>query len=129
MFPYLFLISIVSFAMGYLNSHKYFFAPSFSPVLFNVGNIFGALFISRFFDQPLYGLAIGIVLGGIMQFILQIPYMIKAGFKMKFSLDLNHPGIRTIFRMMAPALFGVAVYQINIIMSTMLASTAAGWQY
>lgn len=123
MFPYLFLISIVSFAMGYLNSHKYFFAPSFSPVLFNVGNIFGVLFISRFFDQPLYGLAIGIVLGGIMQFILQIPYMIKAGFKMKFSLDLTHPGIRTIFRMMAPALFGVAVYQINIIMSTMLAST------
>ncbi|MFH0974821.1 MAG: murein biosynthesis integral membrane protein MurJ [Spirochaetota bacterium] len=126
MFPYLFLISLVSFAMGYLNSHKYFFGPSFSPVLFNVGNIFGALFLSRFFDKPLYGLAIGILLGGVMQLILQIPYMIRAGFKMKFSLDLNHPGIRKIFKMMAPALFGIAIYQINIIMSTMLASTLPG---
>ena len=126
MFPYLFLISIVSFAMGYLNSHKYFFAPAFSPVLLNVGFIFGALFISRFFDQPLYGLAIGVILGGIMQFILQIPYLIRAGFKMKFSLDFNHPGIRSIFRMMPPALFGIAVYQINILMSTMLASTLPG---
>ena len=133
MFPYLLLISIVSFAMGYLNSHKYFFAPAFSPVLMNVGFIFGALFISSFFDQPLFGLAVGVLIGGIMQLILQIPYMIKAGFKMKFSLDFKHPGIRTIFRMMAPALFGIAIYQINILMSTMLASTLPGgsisWLY
>jgi putative peptidoglycan lipid II flippase len=122
MFPYLFLISIVSFAMGYLNSHKYFFAPAFSPVLLNIGFITGALFIGRIFKQPLYGLALGVILGGIMQFVLQIPYLIRAGFKMKFSIDFSHPGIRSIFKMMLPALFGIAVYQINILMSTMLAS-------
>jgi putative peptidoglycan lipid II flippase len=122
MFPYLLLISVVSFAMGYLNSHKYFFAPAFSPVLLNIGFITGALFISRFFEQPLYGLALGVIVGGILQFILQIPYLIRSGFRMKFTIDFNHPGIRTIFGMMAPALFGIAVYQINILMSTMLAS-------
>jgi putative peptidoglycan lipid II flippase len=122
MFPYIFLISIVSFAMGYLNSHKYFFAPAFSPVFLNIGFIIGALFIGHFFRQPLYGLAIGAIAGGLMQFILQIPFLIKAGFRMKFSIDFNHPGIISIFRMMLPALFGIAVYQINILMSTMLAS-------
>ncbi len=122
MFPYLFLVGIVSFSMGYLNSHKYFFAPAISPVLLNIGFITGALFISRFFEQPLYGLALGVILGGIMQLILQIPYLIRAGFKMKLTINFNHPGVRTIFGMMMPALFGMAVYQINIMMSTMLAS-------
>ena len=126
MFPYLFLISIVSFSMGYLNSHKYFFAPAFSPVLLNIGFIVGALIFGRFFNQPLYGLAFGVIFGGILQFVLQIPYLIKAGFKMKFSVDFSHPGIRSIFRMMLPALFGIAVYQINILMSTMLASMLPG---
>ncbi len=122
MFPYLFIVSLVAFAMGYLNSHKHFFAPAFSPVLLNVGFIIGALIISRYFAQPLYGLGLGVLLGGFMQFLLQIPYLIRTGFKLKFTVDLNHPGIRAIFRMIVPALFGIAVYQINILMSNMLAS-------
>ncbi len=122
MFPYLFFVSLVAFAMGYLNSHKYFFAPAFATVLLNVGFIIGAVFFRHYFDKPLYGLALGVILGGILQLILQIPYLIKAGFKFKLSIDFNHPGIRKIFLMIAPALFGIAIYQINILMSRTLAS-------
>ncbi len=122
MFPYLFFVGIVAFAMGVLNSHGYFFAPSFSPVLLNVGFIFGAVCLRNIFDEPLYGLAVGVIIGGVMQAVLQAPYMVKSGFKMKISFDLNHPGIRRIFRLITPALFGIAIYQINIFMSTVLAS-------
>ncbi len=122
MFPYLFMVGIVAFCMGYLNSHKYFFAPAFSPVLLNVGFITGAVWFSTFFDEPLYGLAAGVLAGGTLQLILQVPYMLKAGFKLKLSFDLAHPGIRRIFRLIVPMLFGVAVYQINILLNTVLAS-------
>jgi len=122
MFPYLFCVGLVAFAMGVLNSHSYFFAPAFSPVLLNVGFITGAACFSRLFAQPLYGLALGVILGGLLQMALQLPYMLKTGFRMRFSLDFRHPGIRRIFRMIAPAVFGIAIYQINIFMSTLIAS-------
>ncbi len=126
MFPYLVFVGIVAFAMGVLNSHNYFFAPAFAPVLLNVGFIIGALWFSTFFREPLFGLAWGVILGGLLQTALQVPYMVKSGFRMRLSLDFRHPGIRKIFRMMAPAVFGIAIYQINIFMSTMLASMLPG---
>lgn len=122
MFPYLIFVSFVAFSMGILNSHGYFFAPAFSPVLLNAGIILGIGFFSIFFREPLYGVAAGVILGGVLQLILQIPYLVKTGFRVKISIDFNHPGIRKIFRMMAPALFGVGIYQINIFMGTVLAS-------
>lgn len=125
MFPYLFFVGLVAFAMGVLNSHGYFFAPAFSPVLLNVGFIVGALFFRKLFDEPLHGLAWGVIFGGVLQTVLQIPYMAKSGFRLRFSIDFKHPGIRSIFRLIAPAVFGIAVYQINIFMSTVLASMLA----
>ncbi len=122
MFPYLFFVSIVAFSMGVLNSHHYFFAPAFSPVLLNVGIIAGILVFSRFFAEPLYGMACGVIFGGILQLLLQIPYLIKSGFRLKISLDLSHPGVRKIGILMLPLLMGTAIYQINIFMSTVLAS-------
>jgi putative peptidoglycan lipid II flippase len=122
MFPYLFFVSIVAFAMGVLNSHDYFFAPAFSPVLLNVGIIAGILVLSASFSEPLYGMALGVLLGGILQLLLQVPYLVRSGFKLKLSLDLRHPGIRKIFSLVVPTLFGFAIYQINILMSTLLAS-------
>ena len=121
MFPYLFFVALVAFAMGVLNSHKYFFAPSFAPVLLNAGIIIGIL-LSSFFREPLYGVSFGILFGGLLQILLQIPYMVKSGFKLKISIDFRHPGIRRIFSLILPAMFGTAVYLFNQLMSTMLAS-------
>jgi len=122
MFPYLIFVAFVAFAMGVLNSHHYFFAPAFAPVLLNIGFIIGIVFLSSFFTEPLYGVSAGVILGGLFQGLIQVPYLIKSGFKMKVSFDFKHPGIRKIFRMITPALFGIAVYQINILMGTILAS-------
>ncbi len=122
MFPYLFFVSLVAFAMGVLNSHDYFFAPAFSPVLLNMGIIAGIILISSFFHEPLYGMAIGVIAGGVLQLLLQVPYLIKSGFKLKISIDLRHPGIRKIGALMAPLLLGTAIYQINTFMTTVLAS-------
>ncbi len=122
MFPYLMMVSLVAFSMGVLNSHKYFFAPAFAPVLLNLGMIAGILLFSRLFAEPLHGVAVGVLVGGVLQVLLQIPYLVKTGFKMKISLDMKHPGIKKIFRMLGPALFGMMVYQINILINTVLAS-------
>lgn len=122
MFPYLFFVGFVAFAMGYLNSHRIFFAPAFSPVLLNVGIITGIVGLSKLFAESIYGVAIGVLLGGLLQFLLQLPYLKKSGFKFYFSLDFKHPGIRNIFKMLTPALFGIAVYQINTLVSNFLAS-------
>ncbi|MCL1911489.1 MAG: murein biosynthesis integral membrane protein MurJ [Leptospirales bacterium] len=122
MFPYLLFVSLVAFAMGVLNSHKRFFSSAFAPVFLNVGIIFGILVLSNMFEIPLVGVSIGVLIGGFLQFLLQIPYMVKVGFKMRVSIDFKHPGIRKIFTMLAPALFGMAVYQINSLIITVMAS-------
>jgi len=77
MFPYIFLVSLVAYAMGFLNSHNRFFTPAFSPVLLNVSIVFGILFISRFFVEPLYGVAIGVIIGGFIQVLIQIPLFLE----------------------------------------------------
>jgi putative peptidoglycan lipid II flippase len=122
LFPYLVFVGFVAFSMGVLNSHNRFFAPAFSPVLLNIGIITGIAFFSHFFEKPLYGVALGVLAGGVLQVFMQIPYLVKTGFRMKVVFDIKHPGIRRIFRLMAPAVFGIAVYQVNILMSTILAS-------
>jgi len=122
MFPYLFFAGFVAFAMGYLNSRERFFAPAFAPVLLNVGMISGILFLTNFFDEPIYGAAIGVLVGGALQLAMQVPFMLKEGFRFSISVDFKHPGIRKIFRMLTPALFGIAVYQINTVVSNVLAT-------
>jgi putative peptidoglycan lipid II flippase len=123
MFPYLFFIGFVAFSMGILNSHGYFFAPAFSPVLLNVGMISGILVFSLFFEEPLYGVSAGVIMGGIFQFILQVPYLIKSGFRLSVSFNFNHPQLKKIYRLLAPAFFANGIVQINILIGTVMAST------
>lgn len=125
MFPYLFFVSMVAFAMGVLNSRGYFFTSAFSPVLLNCGIIAGAVLLGRLFAEPLYGLAAGVLIGGLMQMLLQVPSLGRCGFRVRISMDWKHPGVRKVFRLVAPGLLGIAVYQINILMSTVLASMLA----
>lgn len=122
MFPYLFFSGFVAFAMGYLNSHGHFFSPAIAPVLLNVGMITGIVYFSRFFKEPVYGAALGVLAGGFLQMIIQIPSMRKEGFIFRISVDFKHPGIRKIFKMLTPALFGVAIYQINVLVGNMFAT-------
>ena len=125
MFPFLFLVGVTAFCMGVLNSHRYFFAPAFAPFLLNVGIIAGIFFFSRMFAEPLYGVSIGVLVGGLLQIVLQIPYLARTGYRMRLSLDLKHPGLRKIFRRATPGIFSMGVQQINMLVVTLLGSFLA----
>ncbi len=122
MFPYLFFVSLVALAMGFLNSFRHFMAPALSPVLLNVSIIVCALLFSPFLSEPVVSLAYGVVLGGIAQLSLQIPYLYRYGLSFTPDFHFGHPALRRLLFLMGPALIGAAVYQINVLVSTILAS-------
>ncbi len=122
MFPYIFFVSLVALAMGVLNALRHFMAPAMSPVLFNLCNIICAILFYPLLDEPILGLAFGVLIGGAAQLLFQIPYLLKQGIRLRFNFNLKHPGLGRLLYLMGPAAFGAAVYQINVLVSTMLAS-------
>lgn len=122
MFPYIFFISLVALCMGILNSLRHFAAPALAPVVLNICMIGAAVLLRDLFPEPIISLAIGVMIGGVLQLAMQFPFLIKMGAKLKPSFDFKHPGIKRIGILMLPAVFGAAVYQINIFISTLLAS-------
>ncbi len=121
-FPYIFLISIVAFFMGVLNSLRHFAAPAAAPIFLNVGIIGAAYWISPYCAEPVVGLAIGVLIGGIIQVAIQIPSVFKEGLKIFPSWQPKHPAVKRIGLLMLPAVFGSAVYQLNSFIGTLLAS-------
>jgi putative peptidoglycan lipid II flippase len=126
MFPYLIFISLAALAMGILNSMRAFAAPAFSPVFFNIFIIGCALFLSPTMSEPILGVAIGVVAGGASQFAMQLPGLRLRGMLFGFRFAPSHPGVRRIGTLMVPSLLGLSVTQINITVSTILASFFAG---
>ena len=122
MFPYLLFVSLVALAMGVLNSLRHFMAPALSPVLLNLAIIFCALLLSPFLHQPVVSLGFGVLLGGVAQLLLQIPYLSRHGVSYSPDFHFRHPALRRLLFLMGPAVFGAAVYQINVLVSTILAS-------
>ena len=129
MFPYIGLISLVSLAAGILNTNKRFLVPAFTPVLLNLGMILAALFLAPQFETPILALAIGVIVGGILQLGLQIPALLRIGLlpKLGFSwsslkLASKDPDARRVLKQMGPAVFAVSVGQISLIINTNIAS-------
>ncbi|BBM65606.1 putative lipid II flippase MurJ [Vibrio alfacsensis] len=121
-FPYLWFITFVALSGAILNTLGKFAVSSFTPVFLNVMIIFTAWFISPQMSQPEIGLAIGVFLGGLVQFLFQIPFLIKAGVMVKPKWGWRDPGVVKIRTLMIPALFGVSVSQINLLFDTFIAS-------
>src|SRR5574341_723451 len=126
MFPYLVFISLAALAMGILNSLRAFAVPAFSPVFFNIFIIGCAYFLSPTLPEPILGVAIGVVAGGAAQFTMQLPGLKLRGVLFGFRFEPGHPGVRRIGWLMVPSLLGLSVTQINITVSTVLASFFAG---
>lgn len=122
MFPYIFFVSLVALSMGVLNSLRHFMAPALSPVLLNLSLILCALFISPLLQEPVISLGYGVLLGGMAQLLLQIPYLSRYGVSYTPDFHFRHPALRRLLLLMGPALFGAAVYQVNVLISTILAS-------
>ncbi|MBN2372479.1 murein biosynthesis integral membrane protein MurJ [bacterium] len=121
-FPYIIIASIVAVIMGILNSLKHFAIPALSPAVLNVGIIFGALFLAPKMNQPITGVAFGVLIGGLLQILIHPPVLIKKGALLKPSFDLHNPGTKKIGLLMVPAAIGLGVTQINIMIDTLLAS-------
>jgi putative peptidoglycan lipid II flippase len=122
MFPYIFFIGLVALCMGILNALGHFAAPALAPVLLNFAMIAAVLFLSPYLQNPIYGLAIGVLIGGLLQLLLQIPFLLRKGLVFWKTASLFHPGLKRLGKLMLPAVFGAAVYQINILVGTLLAS-------
>ncbi len=126
MFPYLLFVSLAALAMGILNSVRAFAVPAFSPLFLNVFIIVGALFVSPLLQEPIIGVAIGVVAGGAAQFAMQLPSLKLRGLLFGFRFEPGHPGLRRIGTLMVPSLLGLSVTQVNLTVSTVLGSFFAG---
>ena len=122
MFPYLIFVSFVAWSMGILNAEGRFAAPAAAPIFLNVGIIGSAFVISPMVKDPIIGIGIGVLLGGIIQILIQVPSLIKVGQSIKPRNFFNDHNIQRLLRLLGPSLVGVAVYQINIIVLRNLAS-------
>ena len=121
MFPYIFLVSLSALAMGVLNSFHKFAAPAFAPVLLNM-SIIGCSFVTGFFESPERALAVGVVIGGIAQIVIQVPQLIRNGWRFRPRLNFSNPGVRRAAKLMGPVVVGVGVVQINIVVGGQFAS-------
>ena len=131
-FPYLLLISLTALSGSILNTYDNFSIPAFTPVLLNISLILSAIFLSKFLSTPIMALAWGVLIGGIAQLTFQIPFLLKIKRLPKIQFG-HHKVLTTLKKRMIPALFGVSVSQINLLVDTMIASTliagSVSWLY
>ncbi len=121
-FPYLWFITFTALAGSILNTRGRFAVSAFTPVFLNVAIIAAAIFVAPNLEQPEIGLACGVFAGGLIQFLFQIPFLLRENALVKPSWGWNHPGVVKIRTLMIPALFGVSVSQINLLLDTFIAS-------
>ncbi|AKU13022.1 virulence factor MVIN [Azoarcus sp. CIB] len=121
-FPYILFMALVALAGGVLNSWSRFAIPAFTPVLLNLSFIGMALFAAPWFDPPVLALAWAVFIGGILQLALQLRPLARIGLLPRFDLNLSDPGVRRIGKLMLPAMLGVSVSQVSLIINTIFAS-------
>lgn len=133
MFPYIGFMSLVALSAGILNTWKRFAVPAATPVLLNLAVIVAAWVLARPLEragfQPIYAMAIGVMLGGALQLAIQVPALRRIDALPSIGLTLrrlrtawHHPGVRRVLRQMAPALLGVSVAQLSLLINTQIAS-------
>lgn len=122
MFPYLVFIGLTSYSIGILYTFRSFTVSAFSPCLFNIAIIVCAYFSSRWMKDPVMGLAIGVLLGGVLQLAVQIKPVFDTGVRFVKPKTLRHPGAAKIGKLMIPRIVGSGVYQLTVLLDTFCAS-------
>ena len=121
-FPYILFISLVSLAGGVLNTYSRFSPPAITPALLNLTFIAAALFFAPYFDPPVMVLAWAVFAGGAIQLAFLVPFLLNIGLVPRFSLDLHDEGVWRILKLMGPAVFGVSIAQLSLLINTIFAS-------
>jgi putative peptidoglycan lipid II flippase len=125
-FPYLFFMGLFALCMGILNSLRHFFAPAIAPIFLNISIIASVFLFYHVFQRPVMALAVGVLVGGVIQFLFQIPFLLKKRISFRFNFNFRHPAIKRIGYLMVPGLIGSAVYQLNVFIDTIFASFLPG---
>lgn len=128
MFPYLFFISIAALFQGILNGIKIFAPSGFTPVLFNSIVITATYLLSPYAKNPARAMSYGVLAGGIVQAVFQLPFVIKNGWGVKFTSlkkTFTNSGTKQVLKLIAPTIIGMAAYQLNDVVSTAIASRTA----
>ncbi len=120
--PYIFFISLVAVAAGILNTYNRFWVPAVAPILLNVCFIAAALWLAPYCNPPILALGWAVFLGGVVQLAFQLPFLKKIGMLPRWSFNLKDAGVWRIIKQMGPALFGVSIAQISLIINTIFAS-------
>jgi putative peptidoglycan lipid II flippase len=122
MFPYIFFVSLLALVTGILNVYGHFFIPALTPVLLNLSIICSALVFSSDFVVPIEALAWGVLVGGVLQLVVTVPVLKRYGFTLRPVWRMDHPAVKRIAVLMLPGILGVAIYQINMVVTRLLAS-------
>lgn len=132
-FPYIWFISLTALTSSILNVRNNFAVPAFTPTLLNLSLICMAVFLSPYLEKPALALAFGVLLAGFLQLIFQLPFVAKQGLLVMPRLDWKDSGVKRLLKLMLPAIFGVSVSQINLLLDTVLASLledgSVSWLY
>jgi putative peptidoglycan lipid II flippase len=132
-FPYILFISLTALAGGILNTFSRFAVPAFTPVLLNVSFIVFMLWLAPYFNPPAKALAWAVFAGGVAQLAFQVPFLLRLKVLPRFRINWRHEGMRRVLRQMAPALFGVSVAQVslllNVIFASFLLTGSVSWLY
>ena len=121
-FPYIFLISLSSFVGSILNSYHKFGIPAFTPTFLNISFIVFSLFFVPYFDPPVMALAWAVFVGGVLQLVFQLPWLAKLGFLKMPKFSFKDAAVNRVMKQMAPAILGVSVAQISLVINTIFAS-------
>ena len=123
MFPYILFIGMAALAMAILNCFHVFGLPAATPILLNVSFIiFSMAVVWRYFASPAVALAVGVLVGGIFQFFLQVPQLVRRGMNFQFGVSFNDPGVRRVAKLMVPGFIGIGIAQINLLVDTIFAN-------
>jgi putative peptidoglycan lipid II flippase len=122
MVPFLLFISLAALVMGALNTKRVFFIPALAPAMLNITIIITIVSSISFFEQKIIVVALGVAIGGFVQFAFQLPSFYKNGYRLGFTPHFRHPGLKRMAILLLPATLALAVNQVYIIVSTILAS-------
>jgi putative peptidoglycan lipid II flippase len=125
MFPYIFFIGLSALSMAILNCFHIFGLPAATPILLNASIIaFSTQMVWQRMGDPARALAFGVLVGGTLQLLVQVPALVRHGMHFNWGVSLRHPGIRSVGRLMIPGFFGIGIYQINFFMDTVFWTAA-----
>lgn len=128
LFPYILFVGLASVCMGILNSHRHFLAPALAPLLFNISALTGLFVIAKMWmsDMPVWAYSTGVLAGGLLQLLIQIPFMRKRGVSIKPDFHWRDPALRRVLRLALPALVGLLAAEVNILVDQLIASMLEG---